>query len=54
VVAGAGEAVVLEELEELELPFELAAGVALSDGFDASPPDLAASPFLAEAGFAEE
>jgi hypothetical protein len=48
--AGAGEAV---ELEEPELPFELAAGVELSEDFDVSPPDLA-SLLLADAGFAEE
>ena len=50
---------VVDEAEEavellLELPFELAAGAALSAGFDVSPDDLAASPLLAAAGFAEE
>jgi hypothetical protein len=42
------------ELDELELPSGLAAGVELSDGFDVSPPDLASLLPLAEAGFAEE
>jgi len=51
--------VVVDGVEEagellLELPFELAAGADLSDGFDVSPDDLAASPLLAAAGFAEE
>ena len=44
-------------LDELELASELeelAAGVELSEDFDASPPDVASLPLLAVAGFAEE
>jgi hypothetical protein len=49
-VAGAGEAA---GLEELELSLEPAAEAELSEGFDASLPDLA-SLLPLEAGFAEE
>jgi hypothetical protein len=47
-------AVVLDEVDELELPSELAAGAELSEGFDVSPPDLASWLPLAGFGFAEE
>ena len=53
-VGGAEVAVVLEEVDELELPSELAAGAELSEDFDASPPDLPSEPLFADAGFAEE
>jgi hypothetical protein len=54
VAAGVEEAVEAVDSEELELPFELAAGAVVSAGFDASPPDLASALPLAAAGLAEE
>jgi hypothetical protein len=54
VVAGVDDAVEAAESEELELPFELAAGAVVSEGFDVSPPDLVSALPLAAAGLGEE